>query len=89
MEVLVKIGGFILPYNYCVILCSQFSFLPCPFIYLSCIFSANFTEKDLGELALEAVLEPGDLLYFPRGTIHQVRIVTTVHFFFFFFTLLR
>ena len=32
----------------------------------------NFTEADIGEPMLEVVLEPGDLLYFPRGFIHQV-----------------
>ena len=33
--------------------------------------SANFEQSDLGECILDAVLEPGDLLYFPRGVIHQ------------------
>lgn len=32
----------------------------------------NFTESDLGDPVMEVVLEPGDLLYFPRGFIHQV-----------------
>lgn len=32
----------------------------------------NFSEKDLGKPILDTVLDPGDLLYFPRGTIHQV-----------------
>lgn len=34
--------------------------------------AGNFTEKDLGKPILDTVLDPGDLLYFPRGTIHQV-----------------
>ena len=34
--------------------------------------SPNFTNKDIGEPILDAILQPGDLLYFPRGTIHQV-----------------
>uniref|UniRef100_A0A8C4KU73 Bifunctional lysine-specific demethylase and histidyl-hydroxylase n=1 Tax=Dromaius novaehollandiae TaxID=8790 RepID=A0A8C4KU73_DRONO len=33
--------------------------------------SANLTQAELGEPVLEAVLEAGDLLYFPRGFIHQ------------------
>ena len=35
--------------------------------------AGNFTEKDLGKPILDTVLDPGDLLYFPRGTIHQVK----------------
>lgn len=35
--------------------------------------TGNFTEKDLGKPILDTVLDPGDLLYFPRGTIHQVK----------------
>jgi len=35
--------------------------------------AANFSTADLSSPpVLEAVLEPGDLLYFPRGYIHQV-----------------
>ncbi|XP_070576799.1 ribosomal oxygenase 1-like [Ptychodera flava] len=33
--------------------------------------SANFKEEDIGEPILDVILEAGDLLYFPRGTIHQ------------------
>ncbi|XP_040598714.1 ribosomal oxygenase 1 [Mesocricetus auratus] len=33
--------------------------------------SPNFSQEDLGEPVLQTVLEPGDLLYFPRGFIHQ------------------
>ncbi|XP_022096693.1 ribosomal oxygenase 1-like [Acanthaster planci] len=33
--------------------------------------SANFTQEEIGEPIFDTVLEPGDLLYFPRGTIHQ------------------
>ena len=36
------------------------------------LFIGNFTEDDIGKPFLEVVLEPGDLLYFPRGFIHQV-----------------
>lgn len=34
--------------------------------------SPNFTDEDIGEPILDVILQPGDLLYFPRGTIHQV-----------------
>ncbi|XP_048737323.1 ribosomal oxygenase 1-like isoform X2 [Ostrea edulis] len=41
--------------------------------------SGNFTEKDLGKPILDTVLEPGDLLYFPRGTIHQGNCMEDTH----------
>ncbi|WAR18247.1 RIOX1-like protein [Mya arenaria] len=34
--------------------------------------SGNFMDTDIGEPILDVTLEPGDLLYFPRGTIHQL-----------------
>ncbi|OXU22966.1 hypothetical protein TSAR_011739, partial [Trichomalopsis sarcophagae] len=33
--------------------------------------SLNFSQQDLGEPILNTVIEAGDILYFPRGTIHQ------------------
>lgn len=33
--------------------------------------TANFDEAEIGKPILEVVLEAGDLLYFPRGFIHQ------------------
>ena len=36
--------------------------------------SPNFLEADLPEPIIDVVLEPGDLLYFPRGYPHQVSI---------------
>lgn len=39
--------------------------------------AANFSEDELGQQLLDVVLEPGDLLYFPRGFIHQV--ITDLH----------
>lgn len=39
-----------------------------PFSYTT----ANMHQEELGEPILDVVLEPGDLLYFPRGTYHQV-----------------
>lgn len=41
--------------------------------------SPNFSQDDLGEPVLQAVLEPGDLLYFPRGFIHQAECQGGVH----------
>jgi len=35
------------------------------------VSSQNFEQDELGECILDVVLEPGDLLYFPRGVIHQ------------------
>ena len=34
--------------------------------------SPNFDQSEIGEPCLDVVLEAGDLLYLPRGTIHQV-----------------
>jgi lysine-specific demethylase/histidyl-hydroxylase NO66 len=33
--------------------------------------SRNFHPEEVGATVMEVVLEPGDMLYFPRGTIHQ------------------
>eukprot|EP00850_Spirogloea_muscicola_P019778 SM000199S05405 [mRNA] locus=s199:33566:36667:- [translate_table: standard] len=33
--------------------------------------SPDFTQEEIGEPILTVTLEPGDLLYMPRGTIHQ------------------
>lgn len=33
--------------------------------------SRDFQEEELGELLMECLLQPGDLLYFPRGTVHS------------------
>ena len=41
---------------------------------MSC--SANFSEDEIGSPVLDVVLEPGDMLYFPRGFIHQVKLYT-------------
>ncbi|KFO70143.1 Bifunctional lysine-specific demethylase and histidyl-hydroxylase NO66, partial [Cuculus canorus] len=41
--------------------------------------SPNFTQAELGEPVLETVLEPGDLLYFPRGFIHQGDCLPDAH----------
>ncbi|XP_068088266.1 ribosomal oxygenase 1 isoform X2 [Hyperolius riggenbachi] len=41
--------------------------------------SANFNDADIGEPILETVLEAGDLLYFPRGFIHQGDCLPDAH----------
>jgi hypothetical protein len=35
-------------------------------------FLGNFTPAEVGEPFMEVELRPGDLLYFPRGFIHEV-----------------
>ncbi len=35
--------------------------------------SGNFDQKVLGPVILETTLHPGDLLYIPRGIVHQVQ----------------
>ena len=41
--------------------------------------SPNFTQDEIGEPVLEVVLEAGDLLYMPRGTVHQAMCVDGAH----------
>ncbi|KAL3217880.1 hypothetical protein MRX96_031986 [Rhipicephalus microplus] len=41
--------------------------------------SVNFGPDEVGNPILEAVLEPGDLLYFPRGIIHQAYTPEDTH----------
>ncbi|XP_057272191.1 ribosomal oxygenase 1 [Pezoporus wallicus] len=41
--------------------------------------SANLTQAELGEPMLETVLEAGDLLYFPRGFVHQGDCLPDAH----------
>ncbi|XP_037725863.1 bifunctional lysine-specific demethylase and histidyl-hydroxylase NO66 [Drosophila subpulchrella] len=38
---------------------------------LARISSGNYDQEQLGEPILDEVLEAGDVLYFPRGTVHQ------------------
>ncbi len=40
--------------------------------FLCYLSPGNFTDDDIGEPILDVTLEAGDMLYFPRGTIHQV-----------------
>lgn len=41
--------------------------------------SPNFTQEEIGSPILEVTLEPGDLLYLPRGFIHQASTVPNQH----------
>ncbi|XP_006272625.1 ribosomal oxygenase 1 [Alligator mississippiensis] len=41
--------------------------------------SPNFAQSEIGEPVLETVLEAGDLLYFPRGFIHQGDCLPDAH----------
>lgn len=41
--------------------------------------SPNFAQSDIGQPILDVVLEAGDLLYFPRGFIHQASTVAGHH----------
>ncbi|KAH8415793.1 hypothetical protein KR222_001116, partial [Zaprionus bogoriensis] len=44
---------------------------PTPSDVLGRYSSGNYRQDQLGEPIFDAVLEPGDILYFPRGTVHQ------------------
>lgn len=41
--------------------------------------SKNFDQNDIGEPILDCILEAGDMLYFPRGFIHQASTVPNHH----------
>ena len=41
--------------------------------------SRNFEQKELGPVVMDLVMQPGDLLYFPRGIVHQADAPSTVH----------
>ncbi|XP_062266907.1 ribosomal oxygenase 1 isoform X2 [Platichthys flesus] len=46
---------------------------------LPVLSSKNFDQKNIGRPILEVVLEAGDLLYFPRGFIHQGDCLPDAH----------
>lgn len=52
---------------------------PSPADVLARNSSANFTQEEIGTPIMETVLEPGDLLYFPRGIVHQAHTVPGSH----------
>lgn len=41
--------------------------------------SKNFTDAEIGKPFMDVVLKQGDLLYFPRGTIHQGETIDGKH----------
>ena len=41
--------------------------------------SRDFVPEELGECMLDVVLKPGDLLYMPRGTVHQAASLPGSH----------
>jgi len=41
--------------------------------------SGNFKQNEIGDMIFSTVLEPGDILYFPRGYIHQAEALPDVH----------
>lgn len=41
--------------------------------------SRDFQQEELGKLLLDVVLQPGDLLYMPRGCIHQAEALPHAH----------
>lgn len=41
--------------------------------------SPNFSQSEIGSPCLDATLEAGDMLYFPRGTIHQGNCFEDIH----------
>ncbi|XP_047128040.1 ribosomal oxygenase 2 isoform X1 [Hydra vulgaris] len=46
-----------------------------PMVELSRDYTQDLSQDSIGKPIMELTLEPGDLLYFPRGTIHQARSV--------------
>ncbi|KAK0180287.1 hypothetical protein PV327_005947 [Microctonus hyperodae] len=47
--------------------------------YLPRYSSDNFNPSEIGEPIIDVILHPGDLLYFPRGTIHQGETLEDSH----------
>jgi len=47
--------------------------------FLARVSSKNFTQEEIGEPIAEVTLEAGDLLYLPRGTVHQAATSDSVH----------
>lgn len=41
--------------------------------------SRDYQEEELGKLLLDVILHPGDLLYMPRGCIHQAEALPDAH----------
>lgn len=47
--------------------------------HLPRVSSGNFSQDEIGQPVLDVKLNPGDLLYFPRGYIHQAETVEGKH----------
>lgn len=43
------------------------------------VLVANLTQEELSNPLIDCVLEPGDLLYMPRGAIHQAMALEDEH----------
>lgn len=52
---------------------------PLPDQILPRVSSRDFTPDEIGPPILDVVLKPGDLLYLPRGTIHQAQSLPGTH----------
>lgn len=50
-----------------------------PMVELSRDYTQDLPQESIGEPILEVTLDAGDLLYFPRGVIHQAKTVGTSH----------
>lgn len=50
-----------------------------PMVELSRDYTQDLPESDIGEPFMELTLEPGDLLYLPRGTIHHAKTTGDSH----------
>lgn len=46
-----------------------------PIVELPQEYSGDLSENEIGNAIMDFILKPGDLLYFPRGTIHQADTV--------------
>lgn len=47
--------------------------------FLPRVSSRNFNQSEVGEPIMDIILEAGDMLYFPRGTIHQAETIDDTH----------
>ncbi|CAD6234126.1 GSCOCG00007578001-RA-CDS [Cotesia congregata] len=47
--------------------------------FLPRLSSENFNQEEIGEPILDVILNAGDILYFPRGTIHQGETLEESH----------
>jgi len=47
--------------------------------WLDRVSSPNYSQEEIGEPIMEVTLHAGDMLYFPRGTIHQAASTASEH----------